>query len=32
MRSFLLKIADREQGPYGESQIAQMFADRRVDR
>lgn len=32
MRSFLLKIADREEGPYGEAQIAQMFADRLIDR
>jgi hypothetical protein len=32
VRSFLLKIADREEGPYGEAQIAQMFADRRIDR
>jgi len=27
-----LKIADREEGPYGEAQIAQMFADRLIDR
>jgi len=27
-----LKIAGREQGPYEEPQIAQMFADGRVDR
>jgi hypothetical protein len=27
-----LKIADREEGPYEEAQIAQMFADRRIDR
>jgi hypothetical protein len=32
VRSFLLKIADREEGPYGEAQIAQMFADRLIDR
>lgn len=32
MRSFHLKIADREEGPYGEAQIAQMFADGRIDR
>lgn len=32
MRSFLLKLSDREEGPYSESQIAQMFADRRVNR
>lgn len=27
-----MKIADREEGPYEETQIAQMFADGRVDR
>jgi hypothetical protein len=32
MKSYLLKLAGREEGPYSESQIAQMFADRRVDR
>ena len=32
MRSFHLKIAGCEEGPYGETQIAQMFADRRIDR
>jgi hypothetical protein len=32
VRSFHLKIAGREEGPYAETQIAQMFADRRVDR
>jgi hypothetical protein len=32
VRSFHLKIADREEGPYGEAQIAQMFADGRIDR
>src|SRR3954463_4464883 len=32
MKSFLLKLAGREEGPYAESQIAQMFADRRVNR
>ena len=32
MRSFHLKIADHEEGPYAEAQIAQMFADRRIDR
>jgi hypothetical protein len=32
VRFFRLKIADREEGPYGEAQIAQMFADGRVDR
>lgn len=32
MKSYLLKISGREEGPYAESQIAQMFADQRVDR
>ena len=27
-----MKIADLEEGPYAETQIAQMFADGRVDR
>jgi len=27
-----LKIADREEGPYAETQVAQMFADGRIDR
>jgi hypothetical protein len=32
MRSFLLKLSGREEGPYSDSQITQMFADGRVDR
>ena len=32
MKSFLLKISDREEGPYTDTQIAQMFADRQVNR
>jgi len=32
MKSYLLKLSGREEGPYTESQIAQMFADQRVDR
>src|SRR5437016_1372403 len=32
MKSYLLKFSGREEGPYGEAQIAQMVADRRVDR
>ena len=32
MRSFHLKIGGREEGPYEETQIAQMFADGRIDR
>jgi len=32
VRSYLLNISDREEGPYEETQIAQMFADGRIDR
>jgi GYF domain 2 len=32
VRSFHLKIADREEGPFTETEVAQMFADGRVDR
>ena len=32
VKSFHLKIADHEEGAYDESQIAQMFADGRIDR
>jgi hypothetical protein len=32
VRSFHLKIDDREEGPFTETEIAQMFADKRVDR
>jgi GYF domain 2 len=32
MKSYLLKLFGREEGPYGEAQIAQMFADGRIDR
>ena len=32
VRSFHLKFADREEGPYDEARMAQMFADGRVDR
>lgn len=32
MRSFHLKIADREEGPFTETEVAQMFADGRIDR
>src|SRR6266511_4257599 len=32
MKSYSLKHSDREEGPYAESQIAQMFADGRIDR
>jgi hypothetical protein len=32
VKSFHLKIAGRESGPYNEAQIAQMFADGSVNR
>ena len=32
MRSYLLKISGFEEGPFTEPQIAQMFADGRIDR
>jgi GYF domain 2 len=32
MKSYSLKLSGREEGPYGEAQIAQMFADGRVNR
>src|ERR671919_1795390 len=32
MKSYLLRLFDREEGPYQETQIAQMFADGRIDR
>jgi len=32
VRSFHLKIAGREEGPLTETQVAQMFADGRIDR
>jgi hypothetical protein len=32
MKSYLLKLGDREEGPLTETQIAQMFADGRIDR
>ena len=32
MKSYSLKFSGREEGPYGEAQIAQMFADGRVNR
>jgi hypothetical protein len=32
VRSFQIKIADREEGPFTETEVAQMFADGRVDR
>jgi hypothetical protein len=32
VRAFQLKIAEREEGPFTETEIAQMFANGRVDR
>lgn len=32
MRSYLLKLSDREEGPYSDIQVTQMFADGRVNR
>ena len=32
MKSYFLKLGGRQEGPYSELQIAQMFANRRVDR
>jgi hypothetical protein len=32
MKSYVVKFIDREEGPYAEMQMAQMFADGRIDR
>ena len=32
MKSYFVRFSDREEGPYGETQIPQMFADSRVNR
>lgn len=32
MRSFLLNLSGHEEGPYSDTQVAQMFADGRVNR
>jgi hypothetical protein len=32
MKTYLVKFSDREEGPYAETQMAQMFADGRIDR
>jgi hypothetical protein len=32
MKKYLIKFSDREEGPYEEAQVAQMFADGRIDR
>ncbi len=32
MKSYFVKVSNHEEGPYVETQIAQMFADGRIDR
>ena len=32
MKSYFVKIADREEGPFDETEMAQMFADGRLNR
>jgi uncharacterized protein DUF4339 len=32
MKSYFVKVSDHEESPYVETQIAQMFADGRIDR
>ena len=32
MKSYFVKVSDHEEGPYVETQIAQMFADGLIDR
>jgi hypothetical protein len=32
VKSFSLKLSGREEGPYSEPQLGQMFADGRIDR
>ena len=32
MKLYVVKLSDREDGPYAETQMAQMFADGRIDR
>ena len=32
MKSYVVKFSDREEGPYDETQMAQKFADGRIDR
>jgi hypothetical protein len=32
VKSYLLKLSGREEGPYEEPRIAQMFADGQIDR
>jgi GYF domain 2 len=32
MKAYLIKFSNLEEGPYDETQMAQMFADGRIDR
>jgi len=32
MKTYLIKFSNREEGPYDETQMAQMYADGRIDR
>src|ERR1041385_4404084 len=32
MKTYLIKLSDSEEGPYDQAQVAQMFANGRVDR
>jgi hypothetical protein len=32
MKTYLIKLSNREEGPYDETQMAQIFADGRIDR
>jgi len=32
MKSYLLKLSDREEGPFTEMEVAQMFANQNVNR
>jgi hypothetical protein len=32
MKAYLIKFSDREEGPYDEPRMAQIFADGRIDR
>ena len=32
MKSYVVKFSDQEEGPHDETQMAQMYADERIDR
>src|SRR5262245_59375137 len=32
MKRYLIKLSNSEEGPYDEAQMAQMFANKRIDR